>query len=94
MNLKPMNDSLIVVRDQPDEETEAGIFVPDGAAEIKKTGTVLAVGPGRVLRTGKRAPMDFEVGDKVMLGNSVSVINWQGKEVLVVKEKNIVAKLM
>jgi chaperonin GroES len=94
MNLKPMNDSVVAIRDEEPDETEAGIVIPETAnKQLKREATVVAVGPGRVLKNGQRAGMPFEIGDRILLGNAVSPIEHEGKEYLIVKEKNILAKL-
>lgn len=89
-----MNNTVIAKRDEAPETSDGGLHIPETAnKEIKREATILAVGPGRVLRSGKRAPMDFEIGDRILLGNSVSEINHEGVTYLVVKEENIIAKL-
>jgi chaperonin GroES len=57
----PINDMLVVQMDRDDAEGK--IKLPDWQKYLK--GTVLAVGPGRPLYTGGRAPMECKVGDKV-----------------------------
>ena len=88
-----MNDNIIVKRDDPEEETQEGLLLPEQTRELKQTGTVLAVGPGKIIKSGKRVPMEFKVGDKVLIGNVVSYIHHDGEDVLIVQEKNILGIL-
>lgn len=91
--LIPLNDTILVKRDDPEPQTEGGIVLPDTIQEVKKTGVVLAVGPGKVLGDGTRAPMDFEVGNKIIIGNKVAVVPYGDVDYLIIKENNVVAIL-
>lgn len=51
---------------QESETTASGLFIPEAAKEKSVRGTVVAVGPGRVLSSGSRAPMDVQVGNTVL----------------------------
>lgn len=66
MNFKPLNDRVIVEPLEGEEMTAAGIYVPETAKERPQEGTVLAVGPGRLLDSGERAPMEVRTGDRVL----------------------------
>jgi chaperonin GroES len=66
INFKPLNDRVIVEPLEQEEKTAAGIYVPETAKEKPQEGTVLAVGPGRLLDSGERAPMDVHTGDRVL----------------------------
>ena len=58
-------------------------------------GTVIAVGPGRMMETGQLKPMDLKVGDKVLLpeyGGSTVKLNEQ--EVSIYRDDDIIGVLM
>ena len=68
MNIKPLHDRIIVEAAPKEEKTASGIILPDSAQEKPQKGTVLAVGPGKRLDSGKLAPIDVHVGDVVLYG--------------------------
>jgi chaperonin GroES len=64
--LRPLGDRIVVKPGKEEEVTRGGIVLPDTAKKKPREGEVVAVGPGRVLDTGQRAPMEVSVGDVVM----------------------------
>ena len=77
MKLKPLGDHIVV---KPLEETEikkGGIIIPDTAKEKPSKGEVIAVGAGKTLDDGKKAPMELKAGDKVIYskygGNEIKI---------------------
>ena len=56
--LQPLGDRVVVKPVEREEVTKSGIVLPDTAKEKPQQGEVLAVGPGRMLDSGERAPMD------------------------------------
>ncbi|MGE5381053.1 MAG: co-chaperone GroES [Methylocystaceae bacterium] len=95
MKLTPLADRVVVkVEEKAEEKTKSGIVLPDTAKEKPQEGTVIAVGPGRILDDGSRVPVDVKVGDKVIYskyaGNEVKI---DGEEYLLLEERNILAKV-
>jgi len=92
MNLRPLGDKVVVKASTTDEKTAGGIVLPDAAREKPQQGTVVAVGPGRVLDSGERAPMAVQVGDVVIYskygGNEVKL---DGEEFLILDQDSIYA---
>ncbi len=66
--LKPLGDRIIAKALKAEEMTAGGIVLPDSAKEKPQEAEVIAVGPGSQLDSGKKAPMDVKVGDKVIYG--------------------------
>ena len=66
MNIKPLGGRVLVRVIAYEEVTRGGIVLPDSAKEKPQQGEVIAVGPGRILDDGSRAPMDVKVGDVVI----------------------------
>ncbi len=64
--IKPMSDRILIRPTEQEEMTQSGIFLPDTARERPQEGEVLAVGPGRILSSGKRLEMELKAGDKVI----------------------------
>lgn len=92
MKLKPLGDRLVVKPVEQDEVTASGIFLPETAKEKPQQGEVIAAGPGARKENGERAAMEVAVGDKVLYARySGTTIKIEGKEVLILKETDILA---
>jgi chaperonin GroES len=94
VELQPLDDRVVVRRLEAEEKTEGGIVLPDTAKEKPQRGEVLAVGPGKLLDSGKRAPAEVKVGDKVLFGKySGSEVKVESEELVIMREGDILAKL-
>lgn len=95
MQLKPLHSNVIIKPIIEDETTKSGIVLPDTVdKERPESGTVMAVGPGRILDNGQRAEMNVKEGDKVMFKKySPDEIKVDGEEYLVINEADILAIL-
>ncbi|MSP19336.1 MAG: co-chaperone GroES [Bdellovibrionales bacterium] len=90
MNIRPLHDRLIVKRFEEEERTKGGIIIPDNAKEKPQQGEVIAVGAGKVLEDGKKAPLEVKKGDRVLFGKySGTEIKIDGTEYLMMKEEDI-----
>ena len=92
MNLRPLNDRVIVKRLEQETKTASGIVIPDNAAEKPDQGEVLAVGTGKILEDGKVRPIALKVGERVLFGKySGQTVKVDGDELLVMKEDDLFA---
>jgi chaperonin GroES len=92
MKIVPLNDKIVVKRLEADDKTVGGIILPDTAKEKPKQGEVLALGEGKPLENGKRAPFQVEVGDRVLFTSYAgSEVTIDGKEYLIMTEDDILA---
>lgn len=66
VNLQPLGDRIVVERDQSNEKTEGGIYLPDSAKDKPTRGTIVAVGDGKLLEDGSRSELQVKVGDQVL----------------------------
>lgn len=90
MNIRPLHDRLIVKRFDEEERTKGGIIIPDNAKEKPQQGEVIAVGSGKVLEDGKKAPLEVKKGDRVLFGKySGTEIKIDGNEYLMMREEDI-----
>jgi len=90
MNIRPLHDRLIVKRFEEEEKTKGGIIIPDNAKEKPQQGEVIAVGAGKVLEDGKKAPLEVKKGDRVLFGKySGTEIKIDGTEYLMMREEDI-----
>jgi chaperonin GroES len=72
VKLQPLGDRLVVRREESEDRTEGGIYLPDSAKGKPTRGTIVSVGDGRLLDDGSRGPMQVKVGDEefVLMGES------------------------
>jgi len=92
MNVKPMEDRVILKSMEAQEKTAGGIFIPDNAKEKPQKGEVAAVGPGKVNDKGQRIELTLKVGDKVLYGKySGTEVTIDGEEYLIVRESDVLA---
>ncbi|MBG3876557.1 MAG: co-chaperone GroES [Desulfovibrio sp.] len=92
MNLKPLNDRVLVKRLETEEKTAGGLFIPDTAKEKPSRGEVVAAGPGKVAEDGKLIAMTVKKGDTVLFSKYAGTeIKLDGVEHLVMREDDILA---
>jgi chaperonin GroES len=90
MNIRPLQDRLVVKRLAEEEKTKGGIIIPDTAKEKPIEGEVIAVGNGKVLDDGKLRPLDVKKGDRVLFGKySGTEIKVDGVEHLILREDEV-----
>jgi chaperonin GroES len=93
--LKPLDDRVVVELVDAEETTAGGIVLPDSAQEKPQLGTVVAVGPGRMLDSGNRGELSVSIGDKVYFGKYGGVDQeLNGSEVKILREGDILAKVV
>ena len=92
--IKPLSDRIIVQTKTAEEVSKGGIILPDTAKEKPQEGEVIAVGPGKLLDSGKTVPVDVKVGDNVIYskygGTEVKV---DGKEYVILRQDDVLAIL-
>jgi chaperonin GroES len=94
MNIRPLDDRIVVEPVEAEEKTAGGIVLPDTAKEKPLQGKVIAVGPGRSLDDGSRAEMSVKKGDVVLYGKySGTEVTVEGKDLLILKESDLLAKM-
>lgn len=95
MQLKPLDDRIVVEPLSAETTTAGGIVLPDSAQEKPQRGKVRAVGPGRLLDSGERCSLSVSVGDEVLFskygGTDIEV---EGQEVKILRESDILAKVV
>ncbi len=94
VSIRPLGEKVLVKRLEAEDRTAGGIVLPDTAKEKPKRGTVMSVGDGRLLDTGKRKPLQVKNGDQVLFtsyaGTEVKV---EGEEMIIMDESDILAVL-
>ena len=94
VNLKPLDDRVVVQPIDAEETTAGGIVLPDSAREKPQRGKVVALGPGKLLDSGKRGAMDVKKGDEVVYGKySGTEVDVSGDKYVILRESDILAVL-
>lgn len=95
MKIRPLDDRVVVTPVEAEEKTAGGIVLPDTAKEKPQRGTVVAVGPGKLLDSGKRGELSVAVGDQVIYGKYGGTdIEVGGEDVKILRESDILAKVV
>ncbi|MDD3588214.1 MAG: co-chaperone GroES [Thermoguttaceae bacterium] len=95
INLRPLDDRIVVEPVAAEEMTAGGIVLPDTAKEKPQRGIVLAVGAGKLLDSGKRSELSVAVGDEVIYGKySGADIEVDKRELKILREGEILAKVV
>jgi chaperonin GroES len=95
IKIRPLDDRVVVEPSEAEERTAGGIVLPDTAKERPQRGTVVAVGPGRLLDNGNRGELSVSVGDEVIYGKYGGTdIEINGEDVKILRESDILAKVI
>lgn len=90
--LKPLSDRVVIEVGEKEEVTAGGLVLTSAAKEKPQSGIVVAIGAGRVADNGTTIPMTVKVGEQVMFEKYAgSEVKYEGKEYLIVNEKDIIA---
>ncbi|OYP29928.1 co-chaperone GroES [Rhodopirellula sp. MGV] len=95
VKLRPLDDRVVVQPVEAETTTAGGIVLPDSAKEKPQRGTIVAVGPGKLLESGNRGELSVAVGDIVIYGKyGGSDIEVDGQEMKILRESDILAKVL
>lgn len=95
LKIRTLDDRVVVQPLDAEETTAGGIVLPGSAQEKPQRGTVLAVGPGKLLDSGARAELSVTIGDEVIYGKyGGSDIEIDGEEYKILRESEILAKVV
>lgn len=94
LKLKPLADRVVVKPIEQEEKTRGGVYLPDTATKEKpQEGTVLAVGPGRLMDDGTRSAIEVQVGDRVLFAKyaGTEFKDDNDEKFIILSEKDILA---
>ena len=92
INIKPLEDRIVVKPLDAEQTTASGLVIPDTAKEKPQEGEVLAIGPGRVDDNGNRVPVDVTVGDKVIYSKyGGTEVKYAGEDYLILSARDVLA---
>ncbi|OIR40700.1 co-chaperone GroES [Corynebacterium sp. NML140438] len=92
VNIKPLEDKVLVQIAEAETTTASGLVIPDSAAEKPQEAVVIAVGPGRLDEQGKRIAVDVNEGDTVIFSNyGGTELKYNGEEYLLLSARDLLA---
>ena len=90
MKIRPLQDRVVVKRQDEETTSAGGIVLPGSATEKPQQGEVVAVGPRKKSEDGKVSPVDLKVGDHVVFGQyGGNTVKIDGEEYLIMNESEI-----
>ena len=84
VKIKPLADKILVQRVEAQTKTASGIYLPESAKEKPMQGTVVAMGPGKMLDNGERVEPSIKNGDTVVYSK------YAGTEVEIKNETHLI----
>jgi chaperonin GroES len=94
MKVRPLADRILIRRLDAEEQVRGGIIIPDTAKEKPMEGEVVAVGPGKLGKEGKRVTMGVSKGDRVLIGKySGTEVKIGGDDYVILREDDVLATL-
>ncbi len=94
MNVRPLQDRVLIKRVDSEEKTHGGLFIPTSAKEKPQEGEVIAAGPGKLNDRGELMALQVKQGDRVLFGKySGTEIKIEGEEHLILREEDILGIL-
>ncbi len=92
IRLQPMGERIVVEREESESTTAGGIVLPDSAKEKPARGTVVAIGSGKLLDDGSRAPSQLKEGDNVLFSSYAGeTVEVDDVEYLLMREDDVLA---
>ena len=92
MKIRPLNDRVVISREDKEQKSTGGIIIPDTAKEKPQRGKVVAVGPGKMGDDGKRISMEVKKGDRVLFAKYAGTdIKFDGVEHVIMREEDILS---
>ena len=93
VQIKPLEDRILVEVLDAETKTASGLVIPDTAKEKPQEGKVIAVGPGRFDEDGEKSiPMDIKTGDTVVFSKyGGAEVSYDGKDYLLLSARDVLA---
>jgi chaperonin GroES len=92
IGIRPLGEKVLIKRLEAEETTAGGIVLPDTAREKPKRGRVVSIGDGRMLKTGKRHPLQVKRGQEVLFSSYAGTeVKVDGEEMVIMDETEILA---
>lgn len=94
MQVKPLQDRVLVERLEEETKTAGGIIIPDNNKEKPAQGKIVAVGQGYMLENGSYRALEVKEGDTVIFGKYAGTeVKVGGTDYLIMKQDDILGVL-
>ena len=94
MQVKPLQDRVLVKRLEEESTTASGIIIPDNNKEKPAQGEIVSVGTGYRLDDGSVRALEVKEGDKVLFAKYAGTeVKLEGHEFLIMKEDDLLGIL-
>lgn len=91
MNIKPLQDRVVIKMLEAEETTKSGIILTSAAQEKPQIAEIVAVGPGGMI-DGNEVKMEVKVGDKVLISKYAGTeVKVDGEEYTILKQSDVLA---
>lgn len=92
MKVKPLGEKILIKRIEPEEKTPGGIVLPETAKEKPREGRVIALGEGKLLKSGERAKSQLKKGDRVVFASYAGTeVKLEGEDYILMSEDDVLA---
>ena len=90
MKIRPLHDRVLVSRVEEAQVSSGGIIIPDSAKEKPIRGRIVAVGTGKITKSGDVRPLTVKAGDEVLYSKYAGTEGkLGGEEHLIMREDDI-----
>ncbi|MDB9786626.1 co-chaperone GroES [Bacteriovoracaceae bacterium] len=90
MQVRPLQDRVLVKRTEAETTTKGGIIIPDSNKEKPAEGEVVSVGGGHRLNDGTLRMLEVKQGDRILFSKYAGTeVKLDGSEYLIMKEEDI-----
>ena len=94
MKIRPLHDRVLLKRLDDQQETTSGIIIPDTAKEKPIQGEIVAVGNGKIQKSGEVRTLTVKPGDRVLYSKYAGTeVKLDGHEHLIMREDDILGIL-
>src|ERR1700690_3613937 len=94
ITIRPLGDRVVIKPADKAQVSAAGVLLPDTAKEKPQKGTIIPVGPGRVLDNGQRQVPEVSVGQTVLYAKYAGTeVKLKGEDCLILREKDTLARV-
>lgn len=92
--MKPLFDYVIAKRSESEEKSKGGIVIPDQARKKLNKGTIVHVGPGKLMEDRTPGPMVVKVGQTILFGDYSGLeFEHESEKYLAIRQDDIIAIL-
>lgn len=92
VNMRPLQDRILVQQLEEDEMSAGGIIIPDTAKEKPYQGKVITVGNGKKMDDGSIRPLEVKKGDVILFEKYAgTAVKLDGEDYMILREDEVLA---